>query len=268
MRLAASNIAWPAGADPEAADILLRHGATGVELAPGKVWPKPTEATDAEALAVRRWWEDRGLRVASFQALAFGRPDLLLFGDTATRDRFADYLSQIIRLAAKVGAGPLVFGSPKNRAVGATPPAEALPVTVEFFRRVGAVAADHGTVIGLEHVPPAYGCDYVNTVAEAAELVRAVNSPGFGLHLDAGGMAMTGGAVVDAGDVRPVHFHVSEPNMQPVGDATGVPHAAYAAGLRRIGYDGWVSVEVREPAADWQGAFERSLTATRQAYAL
>lgn len=266
MKLAVSNIAWPAGADAEAADILSRHGATGVELAPGKVWPTPTEATDAEILAVRRWWQDRGFRVVAFQALVFGQPDLLLFGDPAVRDRFADYLSKIVQLAAKTGAGPLVFGSPKNRAVGILPRDEAWPVAVEFFRRLGAVAADHGTVIGLEHVPPAYGCDFATTVAEAAELVKAVDSPGFGLHLDSGGMAMTGGGVGDAGDVRPVHFHISEPNIQPIGSVPSVPHGEYAAGLRQTGYDGWYSIEVREPATDWQAALEQSLAAAMAAY--
>ena len=266
MKLAASNIAWPAGADAEAATILARHGATGVELAPGKVWAKPTEATAEEIAAVRRWWEDRGIRVVACQALLFGRPDLLLFADEERRDRFADYLSKIIRLAAAVGAGPLVFGSPKNRALNGLSRDVAWPVAVEFFRRVGRIAADNGTTIGLEHVPPAYGCDFINTVAEAAELVRAVDSPGFGLHLDAGGMAMTGGEVADAGDVRPVHFHTSEPGMRPIGDTPGMRHNDYAAALCRIEYDGCVSIEVREPAADWQGALERSIIATKAAY--
>ena len=106
----------------------------------------------------------------------------------------------------------------------------------------------------------------MNTVAETAELVRAVASPGFGLHMDSGGLSMTGDAVGNAGDVRPVHYHISEPNLQPIGSTPGVPHAEYAKRLRVIGYEGWLSIEVKEPPADWQAALERSLTAARAAY--
>lgn len=266
MNLAASNIAWPAGADAEAADILARHGVAGVELAPGKVWANPTAATESEITSVRRWWEDRGFRVVAFQALVFGRPDLLVFGPPQVRDEFVEYLGKIARLAARVGAGPLVFGSPKNRAVNGRPRDEYWPVAVEFFRRVGRLAADWGTFIGLEHVPPEYGADFVNTVAAAAELVRAVDSPGFGLHIDSGGMAMVGDDPGRADGLKPVHFHISEPNLQPIGDTPGVPHRHYAARLREIGYDGWLSIEVREPHGDWQEALERSLIAARAAY--
>lgn len=266
MKLAVSNIAWPGGADAEAAEILSRQGVTGVELAPGKVWAKPTEATADEIAAVRRWWESRGFRVVAFQALLFGQADLYLFRDDASRERMADYLGRVIQLASQLGAGPLVFGSPKNRSTEGRPREEMWPLAVEFFRRVGEVAAAHGTVIGFEHVPPEYACDFGNTVSDAAELVRAVASAGFGLHLDAGGMAMVGESVEAMGDVRPVHFHISEPGIAPIGSVAGVPHAEYAQGLRAMGYDGWYSIEVREPASEWQAALERSLTATKAHY--
>src|SRR5262249_55603349 len=56
MRLAASSIAWPAGADEEAAAVLRAGGAAGVELAPTKVWASPAEATEADARAQRAFW--------------------------------------------------------------------------------------------------------------------------------------------------------------------------------------------------------------------
>src|SRR4051812_46579534 len=113
MRLAISNIAWPSGDDAVVAPLLVEHGAEGVELAPTKVWPRPLEASAAEVRAYRAWWERRGLRLVALQALLFGRPDLTLFGDPATRRRTVDYLKGMISLAAALGAGPLVFGAPR-----------------------------------------------------------------------------------------------------------------------------------------------------------
>jgi sugar phosphate isomerase/epimerase len=45
------------------------------------------------------------------------------------------------------------------------------------------------------------------------------------------------------------HFHISEPELAPIGTG-GVAHPAFAAELRSAGYGGWVSVEMRPPARE------------------
>lgn len=266
MKLAVSNIAWPAGADDRAVDVLRQHGVTGVELAPTKVWPNPTAATPAEIGRVRDWWESRGIRVVAFQALLFGKPDLVLFGSEAARDALAEHLDGIFRLAATVGAGPLVFGSPKNRLVGTMRVDEARRIAVDFFRRVGELAAKRGATLVLEANPPAYGCDFVTRFGEAADLVRAVDSPGFALHLDTGGMTLTGDTVADAGGLVPAHYHISEPNLAPVGSDASVPHATIVRDVRAIGYDGWFSIEMREPPQAWESVLSLGLAQVRKLY--
>ena len=266
MKLAASNIAWPADADDKAGDSLSLHGGSGVELAPMKSWADPLTATQADAEAVRDAWRRRGFDVVAFQALLFGRPDLVLFGDPDARNALADHTIRLCRLAGWVGAKTLVFGSPKNRLRGPRPVAEVWPIAVDFFRRVGDAAAKLGVAVGIEANPAEYGGDFVTHVHEAAALVRDVNSPGFGLHLDAGGMAMTGETVSAVGDVRPVHFHISEPQLAPIGSTPGVPHTENAAGLKAIGYDGWYSVEMRQPSGDWVAGLDSALGAALTAY--
>ena len=115
MRLAVSNIAWPADADAEAATMLVAHGAAGVEVAPARVCDRPWEAPADRVMAYRRFWEDRGLPIVALQALLFGRPDLVLFGDAAARRLLREQLVAIINLAAGLGAQRLVFGSPSRR---------------------------------------------------------------------------------------------------------------------------------------------------------
>jgi len=121
MKLAVSNIAWPMEHDAAVADVLRGLGVTGIEVAPTKVWPRPLEATDAEIDAYRRFWDDRGIAIAAAQSLLFGRPDLTLFESDDTQRRTLEYLTGIIRLCGRLGAGALVFGSPKNRRVGSMP---------------------------------------------------------------------------------------------------------------------------------------------------
>lgn len=269
MRLAISNIAWPAGADDEAAALLCAHGVEGVELALTKIWPEPLAASAAEVRAYRQRWEKRGLRIAALQALLFGKPQMTLFDSEAGRRQTLDYLTGIIERAGWLGATALVFGSPKNRRRGERTPPQAWAVAVPFFRELGRIAHRYGVWFCIEPNPAEYGCDFVTTVAEGIELVDAVAEEGFGLHLDTGGMALAGDAAaasIAAAGQRCRHFHISEPYLAEVG--SGAAHGECAAELRACDYGGWVSIEMseaKEPDA-WRAAMDRALAFARENY--
>lgn len=247
VRIAVSTIAWAAADDREAAALIRDGGGHGVEVAPTRQWEHPLEASAAEVADYRRQWERGRLEIAALQALFYGRPDLELFRDESGREEALRYLGGIIRLGGALGAGPLVFGSPKNRLTLARDAESVQAIATEFFRAAGALATRHGTVVCVEANPPEYGADFVTTVAEARRLVDRVSHPGFGLHLDVGGMILSGddipAVIRDCGDeIR--HFHVSEPFLAPV-HSGDTDHEAIAAALRDVGYGGWVSIEMR-----------------------
>ena len=270
MKLAVSNIAWPREQEAAVADLLREHGVAGVEVAPTKVWPNPLAATESEIDAYRRSWNDRGIEVVAAQALLFGKPELTVFDSVETRAKTLAYLAGIVRLGARLGAGALVFGSPKNRRVGNGSPHQARAVAKEFFRELGKIAADAGTAVVLEANPPEYGADFVTRAAEAVELVKAVDHPGFRLHLDTGCMTLAKdpiGDTFDAGFALTRHFHVSEPNLDRPGTPGKVDHPAFAAELKRRGYSHWVSLEMREPKPFTPGALADAVRWLKQVYA-
>ncbi len=267
MRLAISNIAWPAGADTAVAPLLREHGVEGVELALTKVWPEPLAVSAAEVRAYRDGWEKQGLHVVALQALLFGKPRLTLFGSEEVRRQMRDYLTGMIERAGQLGAGVLVFGSPKNRQIQGRSRAEAWAIAVPFFRELGAVARRHGVCFCIEPNPPVYGCDFVTTVAEAVELVDAVADGGFGLHLDTAAMYLAGDpprASITAAGPRCRHFHASEPFLKEVGGGT-ILHEPFARAVHSIDYRGWVSIEMGE-TEEWSGAIARALSFVRAAY--
>mgnify|MGYP001454059613 CR=1 FL=1 len=253
MNLAISNIAWPVEQDAAVAALLEREGVRAIEIAPTKLWPAPLEASAAEVSAYRRSWESRGMRIVAAQSLLFGQPDLTIFADEATRARTLSYLDAIVKLCADLGAEALVFGSPKNRRRDGLAADLAAPIAVDFFGRLGELATRHGTTVVMEANPPQYGADFVTRAAEALTLVEQVNCFGFQLHLDTACMTLAEDAVeevITAGAARLHHFHVSEPNLAPIGHG-GVDHALFARTLRSVGYDRWCSLEMRmvEPFA-------------------
>ena len=179
FRLAVSNIAWEASENDAVAEVLRREGVAGVEIAPTKWRERPYEASASDVASYRRYWEDRGLRAVSLQALLFGRGDLQLFADERSRSQLSDYLRQAIDFAAALGAHALVFGSPKNRVRGDMPLSKATEIATGFFRDLGEHAHARGAALCIEANPPEYGCDFVTTTAEAidgamAAVVRAM----------------------------------------------------------------------------------------------
>jgi D-psicose/D-tagatose/L-ribulose 3-epimerase len=268
LRLAVSHIAWEPAEDDAVAAVLRREGATGVEVAPTKWRERPLDATAAEIAAYRRAWEDRGLRIVSLQSLLFDRPDLQLFGDARTRAALSDFLRAMIDLAAGLGAHVLVFGSPKNRIRGEMPLNDATAIAADFFRELGAHAHAQRTTLCIEANPAEYGCDFITTTEEAAELCRLVDHPGIRVNGDLGGITMANEdpvAALQSAASHLAHFHASEPLLGPLG--ASADHARAAEGLASIGYEGWVSIEMRAAGGGNNiAAIERAVRLARSAY--
>jgi D-psicose/D-tagatose/L-ribulose 3-epimerase len=247
MTLAVSNIAWSAEEEPAVAARLTLLGVRAVEIAPTKVFADPLDVSNRHLNAYLAFWADHGARVVAFQSMLFGRSDLTLFEDAATRKATHDHLARFLELAGRMGAEVLVFGSPKNRQVpDGMGIEEALAIATDFFAGLGEIAVQHGTCLCIEPNPPAYGCTFVTTAAEGRELVAAVGHPGFGLHLDAAGMTMAGDDIAAAITAAPgpSHFHISAPQLGGIEDEV-VDHAAAACALASIGYERHISIEMR-----------------------
>jgi sugar phosphate isomerase/epimerase len=268
MKLAVSNIAWPEEASSEIADMLREHGVTGIEVAPTKLLGTPATASDEQIDACRAVWQDRGLPIVAAQALLFGQGNLLLFADEPTRHQTLDYLRAIVRTAGRLGAGPLVFGSPKNRRRGEVPLDVAWPIAIDFFRQLGESATAAGSVVVLEANPTEYGADFLTSAVDALQLTREIDHPGIGLHLDTACMQMAGDdpqRLIEQAEPWLRHFHVSEPNLAPVGSAP-FPHASFARSLAKLPYDGWISIEMRTPEPFSVDAIRQSVDFVREVY--
>ncbi|MGY1602674.1 sugar phosphate isomerase/epimerase family protein [Geodermatophilus sp. SYSU D00815] len=269
MKLAFSNLAWPAELDGDVLPELPRHGFGSLEVAPTRLWADPLAQDAAEVAAARAAIEAAGLRVVALQSLLFQRPELQLFGDDDARRGLYDHLLGMARLAAGLGATRLVFGSPGNRRRGDLPVERADEIAVELFAHLGAEAAELGVCFCIEANPEAYACDYLTDAVASTAFVRAVDSPGVRLHLDTACMALAGDDAVEritAGADVLAHVHLSAPQLGAVGPDGPVDHAAVAAALRAADYDGHVSVEMLPPGEQPTGALWRTADFVRSTY--
>ena len=269
MKLAISNLAWARDHEVAVATIMRGANVSGVELAPTKIWHDPLEATDAEIAGYRKFWESFGIEIVSLQSLLFEKPDAELFGSDSARADVLDYLRAMIRLASKLGASVLVFGSPRNRRRDGLSDDAAEAIAVPFFRALANEAVKHGVTFCIEPNPVEYGCDWITTSSEGAQLVEAVGAEGLALNLDAGGMTLAKEepvtAIAACAQVL-AHFHISNPNLTPVGTADDiVRHGVFGRALKEEGFSGWASIEML-PATNTIEAVEIALRQSAQQY--
>jgi D-psicose/D-tagatose/L-ribulose 3-epimerase len=251
MKLAVSSIAWTNEEETEVAELLQSLGVKYVEVAPTKLWANPTdkkEATDEAIQAYKTFWESFGIEVVAFQSMLFTCPDLKLFESAENRQETLTYLQDFIGLAGKMNAGVMVFGSPKNRQRGEIAESEALKTATDFFSKLGDTAQQNHVSFCIEPNAEQYACDFITNAQQGIDLVTAVNNPGFRLHLDIACMTLASddvAASITAAAAIIEHFHISSPMLEPVEDREDVHHREAAAALRSIGYDKYVSIEMR-----------------------
>ena len=264
MRLSISNIAWDLADDEKVYEMMKTFGYSGLEIAPTRIFPEdPYEHIDE----ARRWRNDLydryGFTISSMQSIWYGRQEKL-FGNEGEREALLEYTKKAIDFAEAVECGNLVFGCPKNRVIPdgqenrtkgpmvrdgmenirENKSAEAyMGIATEFFSELGNYAHQHGTVLAMEANPAIYNTNFINTTAEAVDLVERVDSEGFRLNLDSGTMVENDEpADILTGKEHLInHVHFSEPYLKPV--ARRDLHREIAGILRNSGYEGFVSIE-------------------------
>lgn len=248
MKLAISNIAWTSELDNEMLS-RLQGNVAAIEIAPTRLW-SDWQFSEVDVADCLKTLQHHDLVCSSLQAIVFGKPDLKLFGTPDQRLVLIEHLKRVADLSAWLGARPMVFGAPKNRDRGDLDEQTAFRVAVDVFSEVGDYCAQRQVCLCIEPNPPIYGCNFVTTSQQGIDLVRAVNSPGFRLHLDAAGMHLAGDDIARsleaAADVLE-HVHISEPNLSDFA-APQVAHGQMAQGLREIEWDKWISIEMRASA--------------------
>lgn len=246
MRVSISNIAWDVPEDEDVAKLLRTAGIDAIDVAPGKYFPDFVAATKADIQTVRDRWKDRGFDIVGMQSLLYGTQGLNLFGDHGSRANMLKHLREVARIGAGLGANRLVFGSPKNRDKGELSTQAATDIALDFFARLGDIAAEEGVIFCIEPNPAQYGCNFLTNTRDAAALVAALNHAAIRLQLDAGAMAMNGEAAyeeVAAAHLLAGHIHISEPNLVPIGDGS-TDHSGFSSALFQYLPDRTATIEM------------------------
>jgi len=245
-------------------------GYTGIEVAPFTLAPRITDLSPERRQTLRRQAADHGLQIIGLHWLLAKTTGLHLTSpDPAVRRATADYLIELVRACADLGGDILVFGSPAQRNLEpGTSRAEGLDRAAEVFRASLPVLAERRVKLCLEPLTPKE-TNFINTCADAIELIDRVESPQLLLHQDVKAMLSESVAIPDLiarYAPRVGHFHANDSNLLGPGmgptDMTPIFRALVAAR-----YAGWVSVEVFDYSPGCEKIARESLANMRAALA-
>lgn len=253
---------------------VFRHvskvGYDAVEIAPFTLANHVGDISSSERRRIRDLADGEGLEVAGIHWVLV-KPEGLYINhpDPSVRARTADYFVELVDFCADIGGTRMVVGSPKQRNLldGVTP-AQGKQWTVETFRSSVARAEKRGVTVCFEPLGP-METNFINTAAEALELVSAQPSRSFKVILDVKAMSSESTPIPQI--IRETwpqfaHFHANDPNLKGPGFGT-VDFKPIAAALKEVGYAGFVSVEVFNFDEGPEVIAAKSLAYLKQAFA-
>lgn len=237
-------------------------GYTGLEIAPFTLAPLITDVTSEQRRTLRKQAEEAGLAILGLHWLLAKTTGFTITSpDAAVRQRTAEYLGELAKCCRDLGGDILVFGSPQQRKI---PEGHSLEHAKEFavdtFHRASQSFADCGVTLCLEPLAPAE-TEFLNTCAEACELIERIDHPNFALHQDVKAMSSEQLPVPElirryAKVTR--HFHANDPNRRGPGFGDVDFRPVFGA-LKESHYDGWISVEVFDYSPDPETIARKSI---------
>jgi sugar phosphate isomerase/epimerase len=226
-------------------------GYRGLELAPFTFGDDAWRMPAAKRAEIRRVLADAGLEVSGLHWLLVSPVGLsITTSDRTVWQKSVDVMRSCVDLCAELGGAYLVHGSPAQRRVAA--PDDAARAEEAWILAAEQAAAARVAYCIEPLAKP--DCNFVNTLAEAAEIARRSGHPALRIMVDtlAAGL-MEPEPVADAirrwmptGLVAHIQFNDRNRGGPGQGDDKFAP---VVRALRETGYGGWIAMEpfVYEP---------------------
>jgi D-psicose/D-tagatose/L-ribulose 3-epimerase len=247
FRHAICNEAFEKWAFADVCKTVRKAGYTGIEIAPFTLAENPATIGAVKRKEYRDIMQSEGLKFAGLHWLMVSPKGLhVTTPDAALREKSWKHIHDLIDLCADLGPdGVMVFGSPLQRATtGGLSPAQATANFVDGLRGAAPRAAERGVKILMEALPKGQ-CDVVSTLDEAAALVRQIDHPNIKTMFDshnAVNEVEPHAVLVERHFDLIRHVHVNEMDGKHCGKGN-YDFKPVLGVLRRLNYQGWVSLE-------------------------
>ena len=223
-------------------------GYDGIEIAPFTLTDDPIRLPASSPARWRRAAADAGIAITSLHYLLRAPAGLSITASAADqRRRTVDVMRALCALTADLGAHVLVHGSPDQRVLAPGEEDEGRKRGIDCFAAMAEPASQAGVVYCIEPLARNQ-TQFINTIAEAAEIVHAIGSPAVRTMIDCSSAGQTEAEPI-ADLVRrwvPTgvigHIHFNDPNRRGPGEGS-LTFAPILAALNESRYAGHAAVE-------------------------
>lgn len=229
-------------------EVAAALGYDGLEPAPFTWIDDPTKLSAARVAELRRTAETTGIAITGLHWLLKAPAGLsITSADDAVRRRTLEVMRAMCALCADLGGKILVHGSPDQRALEPGHENDCRKRGADCFAAVADAARSAGVTYCIEPLARNQTA-FINTVAEAAEIVRAVNNPGLRTMIDCSAAGQDEAEPVDALIRRWLpsgliaHIHFNDPNRRGPGEGD-LAFTPILKALRDCNYAGDASIE-------------------------
>lgn len=265
MRIALCNEVIAPMPFPRQCEYAAKLGYDGLEIAPYTLSDEPHRLGAAQIAAARAAASDAGIAVTGLHWLLIKPPGLSISTrDDAIRRKTIEVMLALIDQCAALGGRYLVHGSPHQRRVDpGESRAAAMARAQESFAAVAERAAKAGVIYCIEPLSSEQ-TPLINTLEEAARMVREIRSPSVRSMLDcsaAGRMEKQPLAtLVEQWLPQGMIAHVQLNDRNRRGPGQGEQKfAPVLAALKRHRYAGDLAVEPFDYVPDGPGAAARAI---------
>lgn len=175
-------------------------------------------------------------------------------GPDVNESRVLGYVDTVFSRAEKAGVSCIVLGSGGSRNIPDGYDLEKAKADfIALCRKLAIVAEKYGIMIALEGLQTSE-TNFLNTVKDAAGIVRGVNHPNFRLNADIFHMMRENESpesIVDAADILG-HCEIAEKQTRSMPGVQGDDFKPYLRALRKAGYDKYIFIEANtnNPSTD------------------
>jgi sugar phosphate isomerase/epimerase len=274
QKFAICNEVFGASQDSEAwravCDAVAGLGYEGIEIAAFTFAPSVAEITPEERRVLRATAKDAGLEIVGLHWLLAAPPGLHIHTrDEKARRKTVDYLRRLADFAGDLDARVLTFGSPAQRRLEDGDMQGAWERTQQSLQQALPAFAARGVLLCQESLP-APECDFIQTAAQARQMVEEINHPNYRLMLDAKSLSAEAeppAALIEKFGGNIAHFHANDANRRGpgLGDTDFYP---IRAALEDVEYSGYVAVEPFDYSPDPLTVARESLRYLREVWAV
>jgi sugar phosphate isomerase/epimerase len=245
--LVVSNICVKNTSQLQFACLLKLYGIRNVQIAPTTL----INSWDNLSLMNLDVFKNNDINVYSFQSITYGLNDLNIFDTNATTNTneiLLNHLKKIIDYGILNNISILVFGCPKNRRILNVDDDNNNnndEIFCSFFQKLGDYIGNNKLKICIEPNSKQYGCNFINTIKEAGELIKKIDNKNIKMMVDIGNMMMDKDELTDIYNYKEYIYNidVSNENMKPFLNIKQ-QHKDFISVLKNVNYKNKINLEM------------------------